>query len=184
MSNLIENSCFWKKRFPGGCLPLPLDYIHIYDHYFKHLLWKHCAKCNESQILFGAIFGRREKSLFKFSRTHGQDGCHAHIWWKLLKRNLLKNQKSYDLVTWHTACGTKASQNLNKWWPWVALDLFFWQSQILLPVHFNGENLQTLLMGKSLQLILWQGPIWYPMCLYKENCKEVILMILWQQKYG
>ena len=32
-----------KKMFPGGCLPLPLDYIHIYDHYFKHLLWKHCV---------------------------------------------------------------------------------------------------------------------------------------------
>ena len=27
-----------KNMFPGGCLPLPLDYIHIYDHYFKHLL--------------------------------------------------------------------------------------------------------------------------------------------------
>ena len=51
----------------------------------------------------------------------------------------------------------------------------FWQSQILLPVHLNRENLQSLLMGKSLQLILWQGHIWYPMCLYKENCKEVIL---------
>ena len=86
MTSLIENLCFDKKIFPGGCLPLPLDYIHIYDHYFKHLLWKHCAKCNESQILFGATFGRREKSLFKFSRTHGQDGCHAHIWWKLLKK--------------------------------------------------------------------------------------------------
>ena len=34
---------FTKQMFPGGCLPLPLDYIHIYDHYFKHLLWKHCV---------------------------------------------------------------------------------------------------------------------------------------------
>ena len=31
-----RNLCFWqKKKFPGGCLPLPLDYIYIYDHYFK-----------------------------------------------------------------------------------------------------------------------------------------------------
>ena len=58
----------------------------------------------------------------------------------LLKIILLKNQKSYDLETWHAACGTKASQNSNKWWPWVALDLFFWQSQILLPVHLNRED--------------------------------------------
>ena len=33
--------------------------------------------------------------------------------------------------------------------PWP----IFWQSQILLPVHLNRENLQSLLMGKSLQLI-------------------------------
>ena len=33
---------------------------------------------------------------------------------KLLKNILLKNQKSYDLETWHAACGIKASQNLNK----------------------------------------------------------------------
>ena len=30
------------------------------------------------------------------------------------KKFLLKNQKSYDLETWHAACGTKASQSLNK----------------------------------------------------------------------
>ena len=38
MTSLIEIYVFDKKMFPGGCLPLPLDYIHIYDHYFKHLL--------------------------------------------------------------------------------------------------------------------------------------------------
>ena len=47
------------------------------------------------------------------------------IYGKNVKKNLLKNQKSYDLDTWHAACGTKASQNLNKWWSWIALDLFF-----------------------------------------------------------
>ena len=30
MTNLIENLFFDKKMFSGGCLPLPLDYIHIY----------------------------------------------------------------------------------------------------------------------------------------------------------
>ena len=47
------------------------------------------------------------------------------IYGENFKKKLLKNQKSYNLETWHAACGTKASQNLNKWWPWVALDLFF-----------------------------------------------------------
>ena len=36
------------------------------------------------------------------------------IYGENLKKKLLKNQKSYDLETWHAACGTKASQNLNK----------------------------------------------------------------------
>ena len=28
-----ENLCLWKKKLtPGGCLPLPWGYIHVYDH--------------------------------------------------------------------------------------------------------------------------------------------------------
>ena len=40
-------------------------------------------------------------------------------------KNLLQNQKSYDLETWHVALGTQALQSLYKWWPWVDLDLFY-----------------------------------------------------------
>ena len=29
MTNFIEIYVFDKKMFPGGCLPLPLDYIYI-----------------------------------------------------------------------------------------------------------------------------------------------------------
>ena len=32
------------------------------------------------------------------------------IYGENFKKRMLKNQKSYDLETWHTACGTKASR--------------------------------------------------------------------------
>ena len=46
---------------------------------FKHLLlWNRFA--NQSQILCGASLGRGNESLYKWSRSHDQDGRHAHIW--------------------------------------------------------------------------------------------------------
>ena len=51
---------------------------------FKHLLlWNRFA--NQSQILCGASLGRGNESLYKWSRSHDQDGRHAHIWEKPLK---------------------------------------------------------------------------------------------------
>ena len=48
-------------------------------HNFKHLLlWNRLA--NQSQILCGASLGRGNESLYKWSRSHDQDGRHAHIW--------------------------------------------------------------------------------------------------------
>ena len=46
---------------------------------FKHLfLWNRFA--NQSQILCGASLGRGNESLYKWSRSHDQDGHHSHIW--------------------------------------------------------------------------------------------------------
>ena len=45
---------------------------------FKHLLWNHWA--NWTQISYGAILGHGNKSFFKWSWSHDQDGHHAHIW--------------------------------------------------------------------------------------------------------
>ena len=39
----------------------------------------------KSQILCGAPLGRGNESLYKWSRSHDQDGRHAHIWYKPLK---------------------------------------------------------------------------------------------------
>ena len=48
-------------------------------HNFKHLLLQNCL-ANQSQILCGASLGRGDESLYKWSRSHDQDGRHAHIW--------------------------------------------------------------------------------------------------------
>ena len=48
-------------------------------HNFKHLLLRN-RLANQSQILCGASLGRGNESLYKWSRSHDQDGCHAHIW--------------------------------------------------------------------------------------------------------
>ena len=51
----------------------------IVVHNFKHLLlWNRLA--NQSQILCGALLGRRKESLLTESWSHDQDGRHTHIW--------------------------------------------------------------------------------------------------------
>ena len=70
--------CVYEKSIytPGGCLPLPWGYIHVYDHYFQSRL------ANHRQISCGASLGRGKESLYKWSRSHDPDGHHAHIWLK------------------------------------------------------------------------------------------------------
>ena len=45
----------------------------------KHLLLGN-RLADQSQILCGASLGRGNESLYKWSRSHDQDGRHAHIW--------------------------------------------------------------------------------------------------------
>ena len=58
-------------------------------------------------------------------------------------KNLLQNQKSYDLETWRVALGTQALQSLYKWWPWVDLDPFTARSN-LVPYAFVWEKGKTM----------------------------------------
>ena len=64
---------------PGVVCPC-LGAIYLYmTTIFKHLLhWNRLA--NQSQILCGASLGRGKESLYKWSRSHDQDGRHAHLW--------------------------------------------------------------------------------------------------------
>ena len=48
-------------------------------HIFKHLLLRN-RLANQSQILCGASLESGNESLYKWSRSHDQDGRHAHIW--------------------------------------------------------------------------------------------------------
>ena len=68
-----------KKLTPGSCLLCP-GAIYLYmTTIFKHLFHWNCL-ANQSQILCGASLGRGNESLYKWSRSHDQDGRHAHIW--------------------------------------------------------------------------------------------------------
>ena len=53
------------------------------------------------------------EGLFKRSRSHDQDGRHAHIWYNI-KKLLLRNQKADDLETWYAALGARVLPSLFK----------------------------------------------------------------------
>ena len=61
-----------KNLTPGGCLPLPRGYIHVYDHNIQ------TSTSNKSQTLSGALLGRGNENLYKRSRSHDQDGYHGY----------------------------------------------------------------------------------------------------------
>ena len=68
-----------KKLTPGGCLPLPWGYIHVYDHNIQtSTSLKLLLYSNKSQTLSGALLGRGNENLYKRSRSHDQDGCHGY----------------------------------------------------------------------------------------------------------
>ena len=62
---------------PGGCLSLPWGYIHVHD---RNIQTSSALKClaNQSQTLCGALLGGSNESLYKWSRSHDQDGHHRY----------------------------------------------------------------------------------------------------------
>ena len=67
-----------KKIDPRGLsAPAPGLYTCIWPP-FSNIFWNRLA--NQSQILCGASLGRGNESLYKWTRSHDQDGRHAHIW--------------------------------------------------------------------------------------------------------
>ena len=62
---------------PGGCLPLLQGYIHVYDHNIQtSSSLKPLGQIKAK--LRGASLGRGNESLYKFSRSHDQDGRHGY----------------------------------------------------------------------------------------------------------
>ena len=71
-----------KSLPPGCCLPLSRAiYIAII---VKHLFLLN-RLANQRQILCRASLGSRKESLYKWYRSHDQDGHYAHLWQKLSK---------------------------------------------------------------------------------------------------
>ena len=134
-----------KKIWPQGVIcPCPGAIYMYMTTIFKHLLhWNRLA--NQSQILCGASLGRGNDSLYKWPPRPYMV--------KTFKNLLLQNRKSYDIEIWHAASGIQVLQSLNKWWPWVDLDLFYgkvklgrlyvWMGKTVTK-SFNGENLQQM----------------------------------------
>ena len=69
---------------------------------------------NQSEILCGASMGRDNESLIAKSRSHDQDGHHAHIWEKTLKNLLLQNRQTHFHETLYVLFGTPAHHSLIK----------------------------------------------------------------------
>ena len=56
--------------------------------------------------------GRGDESLIAKSRSHDQDGRHAHIWLKPLKNLVLQNRLADFHETLYVASGTSAHHSL------------------------------------------------------------------------
>ena len=69
---------------PCGCLSLPRGYIHVYDHCFQTSSPLKPFGQSKPNIM-RSLLGKGNKSLYIWSRSHDQDGRHAHIWCKPLK---------------------------------------------------------------------------------------------------
>ena len=68
----------------------------------------------ELHVEHDASLGWNNESLYKWSRSHDQDGRHGYKIAKTFKNLFLQNQMACDFETWHKASGNGALQNLYK----------------------------------------------------------------------
>ena len=72
-----------------------------------------------SQISCRAFMIKENKSLFKWWRLHGQDGCHAHMWLNVLKISSLEpeghNDNLWMTFDFFTESSNKLQANKNIW---------------------------------------------------------------------
>ena len=66
------------SRRPSVCRPSIVRPSSVVHHFQRSSPLNRLA--NQSQILCGASLGRGNESLYKWSRSHDQDGRHAHVW--------------------------------------------------------------------------------------------------------
>ena len=84
---------------------MPWGYKHVYHHYVQTSSLKLLGQSKPN--IMWTLLGTRGH---KWSWSHDQDGCHAHIYGQMaksFKTLLYQNQKSHDLDTWHGLSGTQ-----------------------------------------------------------------------------
>ena len=104
----------------GGayCIPVTLASVRCPSSVrpqFQTSSLKRLGQLNSNFIL--RLLRTQERSLFKWSWSHDQDGRHPqwpHIWKKPFKNLLHQNQKADDLGTWYVAFGLWGLLNLCK----------------------------------------------------------------------
>ena len=62
---------------PGGCLPLSRGYIHVYFHNIETSSSLKPLGQSKPNFMW-SIVRKREKSLYKWSRSHDQEGRHDY----------------------------------------------------------------------------------------------------------
>ena len=79
MSKWTEDLCLLNILGPEGCLPLPRGYIHVhvYDHNIQTS--SSLKPLGQSKPNFMWSILRKSECIYKWSRSHDQDGRH---WYK------------------------------------------------------------------------------------------------------
>ena len=140
---------FWKKFWPQGVVcPCPRAIYMYVTIVFKHIFLLN-PLANQSQILYGAPFGRGNLNFVKIVLVTWPRWPPCPYMVKTFKNLLLQNHTSYDLATWHAASGTQALQNLYKWWPWVDLDLFYGKVKFGRLYVWKGKSVTKSSNGKT-----------------------------------
>ena len=151
----------------------PVSSIRLLSTLFKHLLFRnHWA--DWSQISYGVSMDQGNKSLFKRSWSHDQDGHHAHIYiyWPSLPRVCLhmSNDTPWQVklifystptaykLTVSQACKrpmtlstTKFIQMMILGWPWPILR----QGQIWCLMLLCGKKVKQWIFQKLLLFMIW-----------------------------
>ena len=77
-----------------------------------------------NKISFESLWVNGNENLYKWVGSHDQDGRHAHIWWKTLKKSSSPKPIDRWLEIWYVALCKRVLLRLFKLWPSVDLDLF------------------------------------------------------------
>ena len=62
----------------GLSAPAPVGYIHVYDHNIQTSSPLKALGQSKPNYICGASLGRGNESLYKWSRSHDQDGRHGY----------------------------------------------------------------------------------------------------------